>query len=204
MKHSFNGESPACLRCGGEPGVDIELVSDCPRAVDTRAPNRLTVADMQREAYETACEKGWHDDDDGVLSGAVIGIAEQADNLINVAERVEYLRRGRKGAVPNTWAVHTRVHEAINALPPARVRALSWLVLIPTEVAEAIEDVLAGRMTTTIRENGKPEGLGSELADIIIRVCDTAGALSVDLEAELRAKLAYNRTRPHRHGGKLA
>ena len=72
------------------------------------------------------------------------------------------------------------------------------------EEAEAIEDARKGRMATTIREDGKPEGIGSELADIVIRVCDSAGALGIDMEAELRAKLAFNRTRSHKHGGKLA
>lgn len=88
--------------------------------------------------------------------------------------------------------------------PPAPIRIVAWMGLICSEAAEAIEDARKGRMITTIREDGKPEGLGSELADIIIRVCDSAGALGIDMEAELRAKLAYNRTRGHRHGGKLA
>ena len=111
----------------------------------------LTVADLQRESYETAVEKGWHDEDE---------------------------------------------------FPPSPIRVIAWMGLICSEAAEAIEDARKGRMTTTIREDGKPEGFGSELADVIIRACDTAGALCIDLEAELRAKLAFNRTRDYRHGGK--
>jgi NTP pyrophosphatase (non-canonical NTP hydrolase) len=46
--------------------------------------------------------------------------------------------------------------------------------------------------------------LEEELADIVIRVFDSAEALGIDIEAAIRAKSAYNETRPHRHGGKLA
>ena len=50
----------------------------------------------------------------------------------------------------------------------------------------------------------KPEGLGSELADIVIRVFDLAGMLKIDIANEIERKMRYNVTRPYRHGGKLA
>lgn len=48
----------------------------------------------------------------------------------------------------------------------------------------------------------KPEGVGSELADVFIRLLDTCDRRGVDLLAETRRKMAYNRTRGYRHGGK--
>lgn len=48
----------------------------------------------------------------------------------------------------------------------------------------------------------KPEGIPSELADIIIRVLDTCGWLQIDIAAAIADKMAYNSQRPHRHGGK--
>lgn len=42
-----------------------------------------------------------------------------------------------------------------------------------------------------------------ELADIIIRVLDTAGARGVNIGRAVLLKMAYNETRPHMHG-KLA
>lgn len=49
----------------------------------------------------------------------------------------------------------------------------------------------------------KPEGFGSELADVLVRLLDTCERRGVDLAAEFDRKVAYNRTRGHRHGGKL-
>lgn len=51
-------------------------------------------------------------------------------------------------------------------------------------------------------EGVKPLGVPSEAADVLIRLLDTCGRHGIDLEAEFHAKLAYNRTRGHRHGGK--
>lgn len=48
----------------------------------------------------------------------------------------------------------------------------------------------------------KPEGFGSEAADVLIRLLDTCERRGVDLDWEIERKLAYNRTRGHRHGGK--
>lgn len=46
--------------------------------------------------------------------------------------------------------------------------------------------------------------LEEEMADIIIRVLDSAGHMNVDIERAVNLKRAYNDNRPHRHGGKLA
>lgn len=43
-----------------------------------------------------------------------------------------------------------------------------------------------------------------ELADILIRTLDTAKVFGVDIDRAVAVKMAYNGTRPHRHGGKLA
>ena len=76
------------------------------------------------------------------------------------------------------------------------------LALIGTEVAEAIEDMRDGRIEATVTDTGKPVGLPSELADIIIRTIDLAYVLGVDIDEAIVTKIAANRGRGHMHGGK--
>lgn len=54
------------------------------------------------------------------------------------------------------------------------------------------------------KETGKPEGFGVELADLVIRTFHVAEFYGIDLEDMIARKTAFNRTRPHRHGGKRA
>lgn len=76
------------------------------------------------------------------------------------------------------------------------------IALIHSEASEALEDDRAGNMELTFGPNGKPLGVGQELADIVIRVGHTAVRMGIDLQAMVRIKQAYNRTRPYKHGKK--
>lgn len=88
-------------------------------------------------------------------------------------------------------------HETKRSVPEA-------LCLIHSEVSEALEAFREGSMVTYFggKDGKKPEGFGSELADILIRVLDTAEDEKIDLAHEVELKMAYNRTRPYMHGGK--
>lgn len=49
----------------------------------------------------------------------------------------------------------------------------------------------------------KPEGIAVELADALIRILDYCGHEHIDIDAIVREKHEYNKTRPYRHGGKI-
>lgn len=49
----------------------------------------------------------------------------------------------------------------------------------------------------------KPMGVGSEAADILVRLLDTCTRHSIDIAFEFHTKVAYNATRGHKHGGKV-
>jgi NTP pyrophosphatase (non-canonical NTP hydrolase) len=85
---------------------------------------------------------------------------------------------------------------------PSEYYIASKLALISSEVSEALEDVRKNNMAFVTDQNGKPCGLPSELADVIIRVLDLAEYLAIDMEAVLIAKHNYNKTRSYRHGNK--
>jgi NTP pyrophosphatase (non-canonical NTP hydrolase) len=82
---------------------------------------------------------------------------------------------------------------------------LECMALVHCEVSEASECYRDGhRMDKVWLEGLKPCGIASELADIIIRVLDTAQAYQIPLEETLEQKMNYNETRPYRHGNKVA
>ena len=87
---------------------------------------------------------------------------------------------------------------------PSTVQIVAWMALIHSEVSEATEEVRVGNLKPRNSARSRPLGLPSELADVIIRVLDVCGALNIDIEEAVRLKMAYNETRPNRHGGKLA
>lgn len=82
------------------------------------------------------------------------------------------------------------------------------MALLHSEVSEALEAYRVwGLEDATFLKlpegvDGKPEGIGSEFADVFIRLLGDCRRWNVDLSFEYERKMAYNRTRPYRHGGK--
>jgi NTP pyrophosphatase (non-canonical NTP hydrolase) len=79
---------------------------------------------------------------------------------------------------------------------------------VHTEVSEAWEEIrnnhLATEVYTEPANPTKPLGFPIELADTIIRILHIAAHFGIDIESAIRSKMAYNETRPRRHGGKAA
>ena len=92
-------------------------------------------------------------------------------------------------------------------------------MLIVSEIAEAVEAHREGRTTqhgdvdqacrmsamemapfVGFFKDKVKDTVEDEIADAIIRLLDLSGYLNIDIDAHVTAKLAYNSTRPIRHG----
>jgi NTP pyrophosphatase (non-canonical NTP hydrolase) len=82
------------------------------------------------------------------------------------------------------------------------VSVVEQIALIHSEASEALESFRNNEPLSWTDDKGKPQGIASEYADIVIRIGHYAKALGIDMEYEITRKLAYNMTRGHRHGGK--
>jgi NTP pyrophosphatase (non-canonical NTP hydrolase) len=79
--------------------------------------------------------------------------------------------------------------------------------LLHSEVSEALEAYRGWGLDDVTERLGvgptpKPQGVGSEFADVLIRLLSSSRQYGVDLQAEYTRKMAYNRTREWRHGGR--
>ena len=87
-----------------------------------------------------------------------------------------------------------------------KVTIVELCALVHCEVSEAIECYRDRKVDMYYAHDstppGKPEGLPSELADVVIRVLDMCGRLNIDLEQAIAEKMIYNTKREYRHGGK--
>lgn len=139
--------------------------------------------ELAAEIHDNAAEKGWWGEDYRALRS----------------------ERGR------TYALQNR-------------NPLEVVALIHSEAAEVTEEIrdgsplsvgsyehrsAHGSYRSLLPENeeftpGKPVGVPSEMADIIIRVLDACAAWKIDIDKAVREKIEHNKTRPYRHGGKKA
>lgn len=168
---------------------------------------------VMQACWQTAEDKGWHDE------------TEYQNALNKAAVAVDTL--SLNGSVPKelTDPIYNALHVSMNRVALANgVNIPEKLMLICCEAAEAMEDyrnphldpqkVYTVDKTSTngyraegeeyYDETAKPMGVGSELADVVIRVMDLAQAAGIDLVYEMERKMEYNKSRPHRHGGKRA
>lgn len=145
----------------------------------------FTIAGMMRRAFQTSVAHGWWPMTNGGIDENDVGFTFTDGPRVNL------------GAVniPEKLALmHEEISEALG-----EYRAGKKLAMYCPECDNFTPGYTEGNHALH-----KPEGLVVELADCVIRIMDFSQAFELDLEAALDAKLEYNKTRPYRHGNKLA
>ena len=143
------------------------------------APLSMTIDAAVKESYETAKEHGFWDgvEQDNVPSKLMLMVSELSEALeIHRDPEVDLMVK-----VPADLLAHL-----ISYAEDAGAK----------ETAKQAEELLT-------KHRIKPKGFDIELADALIRIFDLAGRKNIDLDAALRRKLEYNKTRPFRHGRRV-
>ncbi|MDQ1234641.1 NTP pyrophosphatase (non-canonical NTP hydrolase) [Paenibacillus sp. SORGH_AS306] len=77
----------------------------------------------------------------------------------------------------------------------------TMIALCHSELSEALEEVRKGREINKnyYTEQGKLEGVPSELADVVIRILDMCGYYNIDLQQAIIEKNEFNKKREFKH-----
>jgi hypothetical protein len=165
--------------------------------------------ELQELIGEMNAQKGFHRDSDNLKRDLreAVGIeyvereralrmywSEKLMLIVSeAAEAQEELRHGH--AVDETW--HSMHSKAVRR--GTGDFAHLW------ESVDQFEDengISGPEFSASIDQPAKPEGVPSEIADIVIRCFDFADEAGFDLGEIILEKLRYNATRPAMHGGK--
>ena len=103
--------------------------------------------------------------------------------------------------------VVSELAEAQEEIRSGRAVTDTYYDIGPVPASFAVEfasgvDANAAWIASQLNSEGpkKPEGFPSEIADAIIRLLSMARETGIDIEAVIEEKIAYNATRPFKHG----
>lgn len=162
----------------------------------TTSGQALTLNQLRDQVYEWAQGKGWWDDEDNRNIPSKLALVHS-----EVSEALEEYREGRMETYftykpgPNAELVNFKV-DADGSKSVRPVSAGDWGQWHPVDGRDERDIMLS------LGYEAKPEGFPSEIADAFIRLADLCGYLNIDIDTEVKLKMAYNETRSYRHGGK--
>lgn len=179
MKDMYAREGIGSIMGASEKGPAAMGSREEIKAMKDRQRKYDALMAVQKEIFETAEQSGWHE---------------------------------RDRELPEALAlIHSEVSEALEAYRDGMEETSNQYRYNVDDVVvdPAYEDGEYVYMTLPIMEDqegnpilGKPEGVASELADVIIRVLDYSEQKGIDTIRVMLQKMEFNKTRGYRHGGK--
>ena len=146
----------------------------------------LTINGIIKDSHNAAKEKGWWDKPKTLPELICLVHSE-------LSEALEEVRNGKE---PNETYYSVKSNTYFPELTDETAKCTE--VFTTNQKGGTFRDA----MNETIYAN-KPEGVPSELADVVIRIGDICGYFGIDLEAAILEKLEYNKSRSYRHGNKV-
>jgi hypothetical protein len=132
------------------------------------------IKDLQTEAHNNAVEKGFWEGKDPEKN------IPEAIALMH-SELSEALEEFRRDGLNPRFMYFSKDGKDVPGWPPSPV---------------------AVTLIEAAKQGYKPEGIAAEFADVVIRIMDNCEALGIPLDTAIRIKMAYNKTRSYKHGGK--
>lgn len=132
----------------------------------------MSLNELAQEIHQTAVDHGWWEKEPSFGETVALCHAE-------LSEALEEYRSKR----PALWY---ECHDPV----------------LKYEMGVCQPECLYSQISDCEGKGHKPEGVAVEMADCLIRILDWFGHTGLDADAIVRTKMAYNKTRPYRHGGK--
>lgn len=134
----------------------------------------MNIKDLIKMAHANAVAKGFYEREQNVGERLMLVVSELSEAL--------EADRNNRGASIGAFDIEVR---------PTMLKV--------DERGEIVQRIESPIFKEAFTEHIK-DTFEDELADAVIRIADMCGAMGIDLERHIELKMAYNETRPHKHG----